>query len=645
MANPVHTDGTRFRDTFGRHIILRGVNLGGDCKLPATPSQPTFVPTDFADHRTVSFVGRPAPLTEIDTHLDRIAGWGFNALRLLTTWEAVEHQGPGEYDWQYLEYYAEICRRAGRRGLKIFVDFHQDAWSRMSGGSGAPGWTFEAAGLDFTRFDAADAANVMQYRYDPAIGGRQAGYPTMSWPANYIMPANGIMWPLFFAGARLVPDCKVDGVNIQHWLQDHYLGSVRTLASMLTDCDHVVGFGTLNEPNEGYLGHRLDAPIERKGRHGWSPLDGLAVASGFTRAIPILIRDKDSTASVVTVNPDRYPIWLPGREDPFRAAGAWDVDGQGEPATTRPDFFQTLGGETLDFHRDCLAPFFRSVEKTVRAERADWMMFLETNPMSAMMGETFPDDCPPRSVNANHWYDMRALITKHFDPAHRKTVIDGTEYVGADGVQRSYDRELGTIRKIGYALNGGSPTLIGEFGIQYDMNEAAAFAKWADGDHSPAIWDAQTQALETMYNSFDSLLLSSAQWNYTASNRNDPAMGDGWNQEDLSIFSPDQQIDAADPNSGARALDGFCRPFIRAAQGDIISQCYDRPKKRFIAMIAINPDIGAPTEIYLPHHIFGHAPAILAKGANWRLVPEQQLVLVRARAGGPLEIIVDGITA
>lgn len=55
-------------------------------------------------------------------------------MRLLTTWEAVEHAGPGEYDQEYLDYFTELCRLAGEFGLYVYVDFHQDAWSRMSGG-------------------------------------------------------------------------------------------------------------------------------------------------------------------------------------------------------------------------------------------------------------------------------------------------------------------------------------------------------------------------------------------------------------------------------------------------------------------------------------------------------------------------------
>ena len=83
---------------------------------------------------------------------DRIAGWGMNCLRLLTTWEAIEHAGPGEYDDAYLDYYAEVARRAAARGLWVFVDPHQDVWSRWTGGDGAPFWCFELAGLVPERF-------------------------------------------------------------------------------------------------------------------------------------------------------------------------------------------------------------------------------------------------------------------------------------------------------------------------------------------------------------------------------------------------------------------------------------------------------------------------------------------------------------
>ena len=82
-------------DRHGRHTLLRGVNLSGATKVPTVPDGATHLGVPIQGWADVSFVGRPAPLDELDAHLDLIASWGWNCLRLLTTWEAIEHAGPG----------------------------------------------------------------------------------------------------------------------------------------------------------------------------------------------------------------------------------------------------------------------------------------------------------------------------------------------------------------------------------------------------------------------------------------------------------------------------------------------------------------------------------------------------------------------
>lgn len=593
-------DGTNFRDRAGRAVILRGLNLGGDCKVPFTPNGHTYLPSDFSDHRIVSFVGRPAPLDEIDSHLARIAHWGFNCLRLLTTWEAVEHAGPGEHDEAYLDYYAEVCRRAGNHGLRVFIDFHQDVWSRMTGGDGAPGWTLEAAGLDFTKFHKTGAAHVMQYAYDHRLGGRQDAYSVMSWGGNFRRPANGIIWTLFFAGNDFAPDCKVGGANIQDFLQDHYIGSMRAVAERLAHLDNVIGFDTLNEPGTGYIGRPLETPMTRYRGEAWTPLDGLAVASGISRDVPVLTLGGHGTDGRLTMNADCVPIWLPGRTDPFRSAGAWDIDRDGSPVALKPDYFVTFEGRTVSVERDYMMPFFNRVAGAVREIKPGWLIFVEIDPLSAMDGRGFPDGCPERSVNASHWYDVTALVTKEFSEDRSVNIISGAVREGRKGIEDGYVEELGILKTAGDTLNGGAPTLIGECGIQYDMNGAEAYARWAVGDRSPKIWGPQTAALDLMYNALDRLLLSSTQWNYTVSNRNDPMIGDGWNQEDLSVWSADQAATPGDPDSGARALLGFCRPFVRAIQGTPLSQSFDSSSGRFELVFDADSSLAEPTEIYVP---------------------------------------------
>ena len=151
------------------------------------------------------------------------------------------------------------------------------------------------------------------------------------------------------------------------------------------------------------------------------------------------------------------------------------------------------------------------------------------------------------------------------------------------------------------------------------MNDAEAFGRWVAGDRGPEVWHAQTAALELLYNALDRLLLSSTQWNYTVSNRNDAMIGDGWNQEDLSIWSADQLTDASDPDSGGRAVAGFCRPFAQAIQGNIVSQTFNRADQRFELVFDADDAVSAPSLIYVPRGQFPTGCKIFVSGevAGW----------------------------
>ncbi|HOV06407.1 MAG TPA: cellulase family glycosylhydrolase, partial [Anaerolineaceae bacterium] len=183
----IHHDS--FTDEQGRRLMLRGVNLGGSSKVPRSPDGSTYQAKGFFDHREVSFVGRPFSLEEADEHYRRLRSWGFNTLRFLFTWEAVEHAGPGLYDEGYLDYLHAIVKKAGEFGFLVFLDPHQDVWSRFSGGDGAPGWTLEAAGFDLTKFQETGAAIVHQTHGDP--------FPRMIWPTNAYKLAAATMFTLF----------------------------------------------------------------------------------------------------------------------------------------------------------------------------------------------------------------------------------------------------------------------------------------------------------------------------------------------------------------------------------------------------------------------------------------------------------------
>ncbi len=93
----IHSSSSHFRDTAGRNLLLRGINLSSSAKTPV--GQPGSKLDGFWENGkegTMSFVGRVLDLTngKADQHLERLRNWGFNCLRYVITWESIEHAGP-----------------------------------------------------------------------------------------------------------------------------------------------------------------------------------------------------------------------------------------------------------------------------------------------------------------------------------------------------------------------------------------------------------------------------------------------------------------------------------------------------------------------------------------------------------------------
>lgn len=123
-------DGRTFRDPQNREVILHGINMAADAKQPATPDLPSHVSDKFFDGDNVSFVNRPFPLKDADSHFARLRGWGYNTLRYIFTWEAIEHAGPGKYDEEWIDHTIAILRKAKEYNFYIFMDPHQDVVCR-----------------------------------------------------------------------------------------------------------------------------------------------------------------------------------------------------------------------------------------------------------------------------------------------------------------------------------------------------------------------------------------------------------------------------------------------------------------------------------------------------------------------------------
>ncbi len=570
------TEGHWFVDREGNRILLRGVNLGGSSKVPLGGE--THLPANFGPN--VSFVGRPFPLTEADEHFTRLRHWGFNCLRLLTTWEAIEHSGSGNYDIAYLDYFEKLVEIAGEYGFWIFVDPHQDVWSRATGGDGAPHWLFEKVGMDYRTFDRAEAALTMQGNYPE-------NYPPMSWTSNYNRFATATMFTLFFGGRKFATSLEIDGLNVQDYLQHHYIGAIETLAERLAGFDHVIGFDSMNEPHNGYIGYPdirdlPEIPIPGK---VFSPFEAMQAAAGLSVKVKeygIKLFNLRPLREVM-LNPEGVSIWIDDDMDLWRNEGIWKLTSR-NPEVLKPHHFWV---ENFIFFRDFIRPFAVDYIERLRALRDDWIFFLEGNPVEGKVQWHRSD--PRGVVNASHWYDTLTLFTRKFQTLYNVDLEHRRPVLFKRGIRRLFRRQLEDHILDSQQIHGGIPTFIRECGLPFNLQGGKSFVT---GDFS-----SQEAALTFYYELMDELLLHTTLWNYTSDNCN--KWGDNWNLEDLSIFSRDQG-QSSNLDSGGRAIKGFCRPYPRKFKGNLLG--FEFRKGRFNLKIDFEND--GFVEIFLPSQHF-----------------------------------------
>jgi uncharacterized membrane protein HdeD (DUF308 family) len=117
-------NGSWFNDDQGRYLLFRGVNFASRTKLAPY-----------------------LPIAPLETkNLDRLKDLGFNIVRLLISWKAIEPRPNTNFDEllpegkQYLTFVKEIIDELYARNLYVFLDFHQDIAHERYGGDGFPDW-------------------------------------------------------------------------------------------------------------------------------------------------------------------------------------------------------------------------------------------------------------------------------------------------------------------------------------------------------------------------------------------------------------------------------------------------------------------------------------------------------------------------
>ena len=192
--NPLSVSGTRFVDSFGRQVILSGINkVNKNQKM------------NYTDNDSLS-------------SYEQLSKYGFNCIRLGVIWDGVEPV-PGKYDEKYLDKIEERVNWAAQNGIYVLLDMHQDLYS-VSFSDGAPLWATLTDNQPHVTGDIWSDAYFMSSAVQKAFDN--------FWENKAVS----------------------DGIG----LQDHYANMWNHIASRFANNKAVIGYDIMNEPFNGSQG-------------------------------------------------------------------------------------------------------------------------------------------------------------------------------------------------------------------------------------------------------------------------------------------------------------------------------------------------------------------------------------------------------
>lgn len=455
----------------------------------------------------------------------------------------------------------------------------------------------------------------MHCEYPNPAEADPAKFPAMIWSTNYGRLAAQTLFTLFFAGRDFAPKCIIDGVNIQDYLQSHYIDAMGELADRIRDAgdlldDCVIGWDSMNEPYEGFCGYPdLNAyPTEQTStlKKGTFPTPAQSMRLGMGQKQTVdnwtfgtFGPRRDGT---VTIDPHGYKIWAEPETEPdgvhprwgwkrdpgwklgicvWALHGVWDVE---SGYVVVPDYFKASPSDMdrdVIFLEDYWRPHWQAFAARIRKAHPEAILFVAP-PVFAPPPPIPGEDLKGRCCYSTHYYDGLTLITRHWHwfnadalgvlRGKYKSPMQAVKF-GERAVRKSLQEQLGVLKDDCQIL-GSYPTIIGEIGIPYDMDGKKSYGYTDDGKYR-GDYTNQQKALDASLNAADGPnALNYTVWTYCPDNSH--MWGDGWNLEDLSIWSPDDlklkeeyQMPTAESSSAGLLKKGSA--FARAYPADISS--------------------------------------------------------------------------
>jgi hypothetical protein len=402
----------------------------------------------------------------------------------------------------------------------------------------------------------------------------------MIWSTNYGHLTSFTMFTLFFAGRDYAPKCVIDGQNIQDYLQSHFIAAMGALADRIRDAgdlldDCVLGWDSMNEPSEGLCGfanlNEFSEHSSAQLKKGPTPTAAQSLRLGMGTKQTVENWDfgqfGPKKTGEVTIDPKGVRVWADAAAEPGgvhprwgwrRDAGwqlgtcLWAQHGVWDPESgyvQQPEYFRYVpheGPRAVDFNADYWKPHWRRFAARIRGAHAEAILFVNP-PVFSVPPALEEEDVRGRCAYSAHYYDGLTLVSRHWNwfNADALGMMRGKYAsmlqairIGEGAIRKCLVEQLGMLKADAQVLGAGAyPTLIGEIGIPYDMDGKRAYG-YTDGGKYKGDYSRQQRALDASMNAADAgNALSYTIWTYCPDNGHE--WGDGWNLEDLSLWSED----------------------------------------------------------------------------------------------------------
>jgi hypothetical protein len=614
------------RDAYGRYVHFHGTNLSGSIKFPATESFP-----DLGEE--VSYVGKPFPLEEADKHFGQLQRFGINAVRFLVSWEAIQPDGPDQFDEEYLDYVDQLVARARAYGIYVLLDMHQDIFSRHlfvyynkhpvdEQGNEYPRGSLESQLLslvppydNWVRGDGAPRWVVQTCLPEKRMDSPAWGVPRLVYgmgPQEILAIAD--LLSTFMGGEG--------DVNIPDWVETFFAAlpkpselpeefqpyDVRQSNDFLPFTFWGIN-GALSVDSQRcfaclFAGDKVTPDYEVEGKNVKDFLQ-----DQYAKAFVELAKRAKKHDNVIGYDIMNEPI---GAFITYAAVALYFQTGLASSVETLltdllgddlgPDIYTLLTGlgllppdateETralwgfdqvdamavidlnLNFDARYLQPFYERIGKAIQEEDPDAIIWFETSSgLSMLLGEGMTEQW---AVNMTDPQGInQAVYAPHWYPdiyPFPGFNQPPREFGPNEWRFRDFTKNLEVFKNKSTKSFNNIPVVFGEFGTYFNYNGIDASI---DSDYR-----ISAQILDAYYRAFEKLNLSHMQW--CVSPENSYEDGEGWNSEDFSVIDPDLE---------PRAWEAWLRPYARTTSGLLAEQHFYSPLHPY------EPDKGEPLPV------------------------------------------------